>query len=385
LRIEGKFSLRAGTGSRYPSATYFSDLKVKSLDEPVFTYFRQDDSLWAEEVYDHADLWSAYPSIKNWGCAITSAAMILRFYGHAQMPNGEELNPQTLNQWLKQEVDAYVGDGLLNWLAISRLSKILSEIDGQPKLEFSHFRGSEEELKDKLQAELDKGQPQIVHIPGHFLVVDDFDDDFSVKDPLYDYAFLSEMDSEIDSLRIFTPSYTDLSYLLLVLPKDFEFETEGIKFLQFEEEIIFEDESLGSDFKLYYHQQPNDMEFSLIFNNFDLADAQFFIYQKDGSFQEYDFSELMELDSEQIKAVSLNVSYEKEEASDFSYQLIEKTDSEKLSSFKEELNQFFREAEITFYLYYQINRLLFDIEAGKTAFKYLEKFLHFYDLSFETI
>lgn len=386
LRIDGKFSLRAGTGSRYPSATYFSDVKIKSLDKPVFTYFKQDDELWAGEIYDHADLWSNYPNIKNWGCALTSATMILRFYGHDRLPNGEELNPQTLNDWLKEEIDGYVGDGLLNWLAISRLSRILSEIDTAPKLEFTYFSGTESELEVKLLDELSQQHPQIVHVPGHFFVISDYDDDFLVKDPLFDINYLSEMDKGIESLRIFTPSYTDLSYLLLILPKDLEFSTEGINLLAAKENIIFDDESLGDNYKLFYYQKPEDMSFSLFFNDFELLEkARLFLYQKEGTLNSYDFSDISDLDSENYKSVRLDINYFKEANSSFSYQLIERTNNERLSIIKEKINKAFSEAKITFYLYYQINHLIFNIEEGRTAFKYLEKFFHFYDLDFETI
>ena len=386
LRIEGKFSLRAGTGSRYPSATYFSDIKIKSLDKPIFTYFRQDDELWADEFYDHADLWSDYPSIKNWGCALTSAAMILRFYGHDQLPNGEELNPQTLNSWLREEADGYLGDGLLNWLAISRLSRVLSETNTAPKLEFTYFSGTESELEERLLDELAQQHPQIVHVYGHFFVISDYDNDFLVKDPISDINYLAAMDQKIESLRIFTPSYTDLSYLLLVLPKDLEFSIEGFNLLEVQENIVFDEESLGDNYKLFYYQQPENMSFNLFFNDFELLEeAKLFLYQKDGSLTYYDFSEISDLDSESYKSVNLEVNYFKESESDFSYQLIERTNNERLSIIKEKINKAFTEAKITFYLYYQINHLIFNIEEGKTAFKYLEKFFHFYDLDFETI
>ena len=386
LRIKGKFGLRAGTGSRYPSATYFADLKIKSLDKAIFTHFKQDDPIWGEDLYDHATEWSEYLGIENWGCALTSAAMILKFYGHELMSNKEELNPGTLNQWLKGEIDGYVGDGLLNWLAISRLSQILSENDNAPKLEYSYFSGTKDELEEKLKVELALDHPQIAHEFGHFFVINAFEDDFLLKDPLYDFSLLSERDGQLESLRIFTPSYTDLSYIFLVLPKELDFKVEGLEFLEIEEEMMSDQKITGKDYRYFYYQQPNDLVFSIIFNNFSaLEKAKLFLYQKDGQFTDYDFSELSGLSKEAYKAVELEVNYFKEGESDFSYQFIEKTNNEKLVAIKDKINQAFREAKITFYLYYQINQLIFDIEEGKTAFKYLEKFFHFYDLDFETI
>ncbi len=41
------------------------------------------------------------------GCAITSAAMLLDYLGVQTLPNGEELNPGTLNEYLRTEPDGF--------------------------------------------------------------------------------------------------------------------------------------------------------------------------------------------------------------------------------------------------------------------------------------
>jgi hypothetical protein len=49
--------------------------------------------------------------------------MVFKYNGVKKLPNGKELNPDTLNNWLITQKDGYIGNGMVNWLALSRLSK----------------------------------------------------------------------------------------------------------------------------------------------------------------------------------------------------------------------------------------------------------------------
>jgi hypothetical protein len=402
-RIEGKFAMRITTGSNYPSTARYSNLKIRDLAANSFTYFRQDYPAWSAERYDTANLWATNTSIADWGCALSSAAMILDFYGHKKMPNGEDLNPKTLNQWLLSEEDGYVGNGLVNWLAVSRLSEILSEQDAYPKLEFSYFSGDSVEVVSKLQESLSVNQPQIAAIPGHFFVVDSFDgQDFSIKDPFYDYNFLSEREETPGSLRIFTPSFTDLSYFLLVLPVDFNYSFDGLDSFEIKESISHFDETTGDKFKLVYVRQPETASYSLelswdFLELTSLDKMRFFSYQKSGELDSIDFSS-EEFDFQNNNSLNLKFDYFKDGEDNFSYQIIKNelepsptiipedpSEEEKLVSFKDRINTALAEARLSFYLYYQLNQLVFNIESGNSVFSLLEKFLNFYDLDFETI
>ena len=146
--------------------------------------------------------------------------MILDFHGITKFPSGELITPATLNAWLLSQPDGYIGDGLLNWLAVTRLSQQINQVFETPKLEFSIIRDN---LLTKATSELVEFlRPVIINIPGHFLVAEGItqveNPDFYIQDPAFSYTLLSEHEKEPLSLRTFTPSFTDLSYFLIHSP-----------------------------------------------------------------------------------------------------------------------------------------------------------------------
>lgn len=76
------------------------------------------------------------------------------------------------------------------------------------------------------QTYLENGQPIIGEIPGHFFVLtgaitgDPLD--FFLVDPAYVYTLLSQHNKPLQSLRVLTPSHTDLSYILIVTAPESE-------------------------------------------------------------------------------------------------------------------------------------------------------------------
>src|ERR1700722_603606 len=86
---------------------------------------KQTSTPWQSQEYDSAHIWNpSNPTINAWGCAMTSAAMIFRYYGINELPDGTPLDPGTLNKWLENQPDGYVETGWVNWIALSRLSKL---------------------------------------------------------------------------------------------------------------------------------------------------------------------------------------------------------------------------------------------------------------------
>lgn len=175
---------------------------------------------WNLQIYDHADLWSKNPSIQSWGCALTSADMILQYYGFLT-------DPEALNTWLKNEPDGYIRNGLLNWIAISRYSKLNSN-ETNPSLEFQRLDGNNNNLIN----ELNSGRPAILEEPGHFVVAKAQNQTtFDINDPAFsDRSTLSSYNNLFNSIETFTPSHTDLSYIMLILNPEFDmkiFDTKG--------------------------------------------------------------------------------------------------------------------------------------------------------------
>lgn len=191
--------------------------------EPTFpsvsiTRFSQRDPKWKGQTYDSASQWSpASRTIESWGCALTSASTVLDYYGIKSLPNGSPNNPGQLNSWLKSQPDGYLREGAVNWNAISRLSKLMSTSE-VPALEYS-YKGN---LPALLQSHLSDGQPVILNEPGHFVTAYRYHSGVTdIVDPYWTSGStarttLSSYGNAFLSMRTFTPSHTDLSYLISV-------------------------------------------------------------------------------------------------------------------------------------------------------------------------
>jgi hypothetical protein len=221
----GKISLKASAGAIYPTQVRFDNVQVFAVaperDELLTTtVFKQHDDRWADDVYDSGQDWSDNPTIQRWGCAMSSLAMILNYHDLTQLPDGTTLNPASLNQWLKDQSDGYIRGGV-NWLAGSRLSQLISDQYSQqgrlyPKLEMHR---SNVVTQEQLMNIIDDNRPAIIQIPGHFLVANGYtqaQDDLLIADPAYTYDHFSQHGQPLLSAVDYQPSYTDLSYLLLV-------------------------------------------------------------------------------------------------------------------------------------------------------------------------
>jgi hypothetical protein len=208
----GIVGLRATTGAIFPTQVSFRNLQVTLSTEPnqqtnVMPHYKQTDPLWAQDEYDTAELWSSNPTMYRWGCLTTSMAMIFQFYG---VP----VTPQSLNDWLKSQPDGYIGNGLFNWVAATRLSRLYNQELGTPKLEYSVALGPD---LNAATHELSNDRPVIYQLPGHFLVGNSTQ---TILDPFYDFKTLQEhtlyQEKGLLSTRILTPSNTDLSYFVFV-------------------------------------------------------------------------------------------------------------------------------------------------------------------------
>lgn len=216
----GRIGMKAGTGAIFPTRVSFDNILVTSLDEPEMTHFKQNDPLWAANEYDSATKWDDNPTMERWGCATTSMANILKHYGINKLPDGTDLNPDTYNQWLMGQPDGYLGEGLHNWLAATRLTRLMSTTLNTPKLEYQRVVG--DDLQPAI-SEVENNKPVILQIPGHFLVSDKYESgELQIKDPLFDYTVFSQHSQPLVTTSIFTPSQTDLSYILLAVDESLD-------------------------------------------------------------------------------------------------------------------------------------------------------------------
>src|SRR5688572_30899130 len=68
------------------------------------------------------------------------------------LPNNAELSPASLNDWLNAQPDGYLGEGAINWLAVSRLTQQMAKTLRTPKLEYRKLAGDEDRKSTRLNS-----------------------------------------------------------------------------------------------------------------------------------------------------------------------------------------------------------------------------------------
>lgn len=215
------------TGSVAPTEVYFDNILVTSEDEDNndlgVPLIMQTDPLWASEIYNSADVWSpSVPGIGRWGCAMTSAVMVFQSNALTKMPGGIiSLTPSSVNSWLKSNSDGYIRNGLVNWLALTRLSRLAAVDNGVSfdALEYSRI-GQRDDVA--LNTSIGSGIPAILDVTNHFVVAtgsDSANSTFFINDPFYNRTSLADPAYSKNYLTMgtFTPVNSDLSYMMFVV------------------------------------------------------------------------------------------------------------------------------------------------------------------------
>lgn len=308
------------SGVDNPSTVYFDNFKyylVPSNTILSVPYYGQGSPWWNIEEYNHGSTWtsnnSKFPTMARWGCAVTSMAMIFNYYGMNYLPDRTTpLDPGSLNNWLKSQSDGYVGEGLVNWMALTRLSRLIHEEyyqeegDNFPKLE---TRVTKVEPRLSALSELHESRPVILMVPGHFMVgkghsfgdIDIFINDPSsaVKQNLRDYELYNK---PLLATRSFIPSFTDLSYFLVASSNqiDLVLKNKNGEIL----EGVFVDEQIDNryasidgneDFirtRQFYLAKPESGEYFIeVLNQDEIEDTiQVYLYDEQADFVSKSFS-----------------------------------------------------------------------------------------------
>ena len=136
-----------------------SGLKPLLLEVP---FFSQKNSQWGEER-----LGNNGPYVKDAGCALTSVAMVFRFYG-------VDLDPYQLNKWLSQNA-GYDGEGNILWEKAKSYPGAKDKVSTYNKtLDIGHGKSPERVLAEDVYPKLKDGIPVIASVPSsrgiHFIV-----------------------------------------------------------------------------------------------------------------------------------------------------------------------------------------------------------------------
>lgn len=184
-----------------PTPTPFTVLSVPSL--------KQYSAPWGKKIYDHTR-----NTIHEFGCALTSAVMVLQYHGHIVLPDA-------LNNWLKDQNDGYIRNGLINWLAVSRYTKLHDSISS-PTLEYKRLDPTNENLDN----ELNNSRAAILKENGHFVVATGkTNDSYLINDPGYaSRNTLEPYGNSFLAINSYTPTHSDLSYMMFVVDSDINIE-----------------------------------------------------------------------------------------------------------------------------------------------------------------
>jgi len=310
---------RISTGAAYPTEVWFDNVVVTSIGDPELNVplLKQTDISWGGNVYDSANLWSPQVTgINAWGCALTSAAMVLQFHGITMLPNGTTLDPGTLNTWLGNQLDGYVGNGYLNWLAISRLSKLARDSGNNPTftydaLEYTRLFGN---VTQTLSDNITNGNPGILEEPGHFIVGKGVSGNtFTINDPYYSRQKLTEGYGNVFlSLGTYTPSNTDLSYAMLVTDPKTLFTTTSSNFEQFIQNPIMNPlnniQKNNPPIKLGYLKKPaTDIHtFTIHSEDSGLKKVEAYLYDKEGNLKKFVFTIILNPNTDQVLMLDFN-------------------------------------------------------------------------------
>lgn len=197
----------------------FQDHVLAFVMKQKVPYFSQLDPQWGSQEYDHGNslnLWCG-SSLAQCGCAVTSAAMILKYYGVDKSPDGFSTNPATLNNWLKSRADGFIfGD--TNFQAVADYAEEANKIYGTPKIDYlgriNHQNFS------ILDSDLNLDRPVILQEPGHFIVATSKSGStYTINDPLSeDNTTLESYGGSFLGMRRYSLTNTNLSAILLSIP-----------------------------------------------------------------------------------------------------------------------------------------------------------------------
>ena len=169
----GTFTIGGGTTPIPPTVP--SSI-TKMLEVPLYIQGHKGDQIWSKDR-----LGTCYPeTIGSHGCAVTSIAMVFRYYG-------VNTDPRDMNNWLKAN-GGYSSGCLVNWPRAADHSD--GRVQWVEKVDYTNVPAD----LNKIKSEIDKGYPVIaeVRLSGyqHFVVITGYSGSiFYINDPWYGDKF----------------------------------------------------------------------------------------------------------------------------------------------------------------------------------------------------
>jgi len=211
-------------------------LDVPSFKQGLFPY-DGESPLWENLIYDdgdNLDLWcdvnGDYASMAECACALTSASMVMKYFGVEKSPGGQDLNPAILNLYAEEVFPNGGFHGFVNgnfrWDYVGNFSAVANDsFPTQPKIE----QPVREDFNvERVKELIDEGKPIILKVLGkwgtHWIVVKGYDPDTNrliINDPALPdssgYSYLDENYTPYGtgSMVIYETTNSDYRYLQL--------------------------------------------------------------------------------------------------------------------------------------------------------------------------
>ena len=309
----GFFNQPNGIGLNVPTIFTIDNLTIKSFSEPYLLNvpdIKQYNPIWSKEIYDHAQNWSiSEPTIERWGCALTSCSMLLNYYEYL-------VDPTLLNDWLSNQPDGYLKNGLVNWLSITRFTKINNTINNTlPVLEFTKSKYDFEDLYNKIVSQ-PKGKPSIINTGGHFVIAKGIlQHEVIINDPASNKDILSEVTSTPNYTYNFIPSNTDLSYIMIIFDKNLSFfisypDGSAVPEYYFSNEDKIKDNidmefDSGKDYRILLLPKPDVGNYNIRLQADGLYEIETYLYDKDANVESLNLKGI----SDGKKVENINLQY----------------------------------------------------------------------------
>ncbi len=297
--------------------------------QSVAPLMKQTDPDWGSQEYAFANTHGAYncgkgktgKTIAQCGCALASAAMLLHYHGFKKLPDGTDINPGTLNTWLKNNNGYDKPSGDLKFSKIAVLSKEALVVNG-----ITSFHGLElDDLRypgdtSQLKTDLNNGQPDILFDGGHFFLATGVQGNtFTINDPGRNIGTLDNptYNNTFKNMRRFTVAHTDFSFIEILTEPGVNFKLVddqgnevGNQFVQQTITDPNEETSNGSELKHLYFAKPESNNYKLIITGVASASARMSVDIIDKEANDVTYEKQIS------SGDAFNIVYDKDEVSD---------------------------------------------------------------------
>ncbi|MCK4553956.1 right-handed parallel beta-helix repeat-containing protein [Candidatus Parcubacteria bacterium] len=213
----GEYHWQARAIDEQGAASEWQEFEVETMFPPSFDFIVKTVPLYTQNYsqypsYDKTQKWFSKEyafgksgenywcgsEIKDCGCAITSTVMTLRYYNIIDNVKGNDVNPKTINEWLKIAKD-YKGDNIVGYCdgdfmfnvneyaRASSTKNLRITLNGKYNKNYKAYPdNNHQEIQEMLDDDMEMLRPVVMKVAGHFIVsTEKLVDTYRVNDPFW--------------------------------------------------------------------------------------------------------------------------------------------------------------------------------------------------------